>query len=361
LRDRFAGLQSSSPVSHLTGCPRLLGLATAVPPHLLHQTQVRAEASRFFGPESERLMPVFENSGIEKRHGAVPIDWYLEPRGWTDRNDAYLAAALPLIEEAALAALAKAGLGPEDIDAIVTVSTTGIATPSLDAQLMERLPFPRHAQRMPIFGLGCAGGVLGLSRAAALARAEPGSRVLLLVVELCTLSFRKNDRGKSNIVATALFGDGAAAAVISCRGEGPAFGPAGEHCWPGSLGIMGWDVAADGMKAIFSRDIPALVRGEMRTVADQFFARNGLDFAEFDAFTCHPGGTKVVAALEEVFEQPAGTMVEARQVLRDYGNMSAPTVLFVLKAMLESDARRRLLLTAMGPGFCAAFQVLDNR
>jgi len=236
-----------------------------------------------------------------------------------------------------------------------------VTDPERAAQLMERLPFPRHAQRMPIFGLGCAGGVLGLSRAAALARAEPGSRVLLLVVELCTLSFRKNDRGKSNIVATALFGDGAAAAVISCRGEGPAFGPAGEHCWPGSLGIMGWDVAADGMKAIFSRDIPALVRGEMRTVADQFFARNGLDFAEFDAFTCHPGGTKVVAALEEVFEQPPGTMVEARQVLRDYGNMSAPTVLFVLKAMLESNARRRLLLTAMGPGFCAAFQVLDNR
>ena len=345
----------------MTGAPRLLGLATTVPPHILRQTRVRAEAGRFFGSESERLLPVFENSGIETRHGAVPLDWYLEPRGWIDRNDAYLEAALPLIEAAALAALAEADLAPEDIDTIVTVSTTGIATPSLDALLIERLPFRRHTQRMPVFGLGCAGGVLGLSRAAALARAEPGSKVLLLVVELCTLSFRKNDRSKSNIVATALFGDGAAAAVISSRGEGPAFGPAGEHCWPGSLGIMGWDVAEDGLKAIFSRDIPALVRSEMRNVADAFFARHDLDFAEFDAVTCHPGGTKVVAALEEVFEQPAGSMVEARQVLRDFGNMSAPTVLFVLKAMLEADARRRLLLTAMGPGFCAAFQVLDNR
>ena len=341
--------------------PRLLGLATAVPPYILRQTDVRAEASRFFGPESERLMPVFENSGIETRHGAVPIDWYLEPRGWIDRNEAYLAAALPLIEEAALKALDAAGLGPEDIDTIVTVSTTGIATPSLDAQLMERLKFRRHTQRLPIFGLGCAGGVLGLSRAAALARAEPGSRVLLLVVELCTLSFRKNDRGKSNIVATALFGDGAAGAVISTRGEGPSLGPAGEHCWPDSLGIMGWDVAADGLKAIFSRDIPALVRGEMRSVVDDFLTRHELDFADFDGITCHPGGTKVVAALEEVFERPAGSMVEARQVLRDYGNMSAPTVLFVLDAMLKADPNRRLLLTAMGPGFCAAVQVLDGR
>ena len=341
--------------------PRLLGLATAVPPHILHQAQVKAEASRFFGAESQRLMPVFENSGIDKRHGAVPIDWYLEPRGWIDRNDAYLAAALPLIEEAALAALAEARLTPDDIDAIVTVSTTGIATPSLDALLMERLKFRRHVQRLPIFGLGCAGGVLGLSRAAALARAEPGSRVLLLVVELCTLSFRKNDRGKSNIVATALFGDGAAGAVVSSRGDGPSLGPAGEHCWPDSLGIMGWDVAEDGLKAIFSRDIPALVRNEMRQVVDDFLARHDLDFADFDAITCHPGGTKVVAALEEVFERPAGSMVEARQVLRDYGNMSAPTVLFVLKAMLQAEPKRRLLLTSMGPGFCAALQVLDNR
>ena len=341
--------------------PRLLSLATAVPEHVLPQSWVRAEAVRFFGPESERLMPVFDNTGIEKRHGAVPIDWYLDARGWVDRNAAYLEAAVPLLETAALRALDEAGLTPDAIDTIVTVSTTGIATPSLDALLLERLNFRRQVQRLPIFGLGCAGGVLGLSRAASMARAEPGSRVLLLVVELCTLSFRRDDRGKSNIVATALFGDGAAAAVISTRGDGPSLGPSGEHCWPDSLGIMGWEVAADGMKAVFSRDIPSLVRNEMRHVVDDFLDRHDLDFEEFDAFACHPGGTKVVAALEEIFELAPGTMVEARQVLRDYGNMSAPTVLFVLDAMLKSDARRRLLLTAMGPGFCAALQVLDNR
>jgi alkylresorcinol/alkylpyrone synthase len=341
--------------------PRLLGLATAVPPHILYQTRVRAEAAGFFGPVGAHLLPVFDNAGIEKRHSAMPIEWYLESHGWAERNDAYLATALPLVEEAALAALAQAKLGPEDIDAIVTVSTSGVATPSLDARLMARLPFRRHVVRLPIFGLGCAGGVLGLSRATALARAEPGSRVLLVVVELSSLSFRKADSSKSNIVATALFADGAAAAIVSTRGDGPALGPSGEHCWPDTLGIMGWDIADDGMKAIFSRDIPSLIRRELRGVVDGFLGRQGLSFTDFDSFACHPGGMKVIAALEDVFERPAGSMIETREVLRQYGNMSAATVLFVLKAMLEADARRRLLLVSMGPGFSVAFQVLDNR
>jgi alkylresorcinol/alkylpyrone synthase len=345
----------------LTRGPRLIGLATAAPPFPLPQKDVRAQAAGFFGAAGDRLMPVFDNAGIETRHGAQPMAWYLEPHGWTDRNEAYLNGALALIEKAAASALAKAGLDPTEIDAIVTVSTTGIATPSLDALLMSRLPFRRDVLRLPIFGLGCAGGVLGLSRAAALARAEPGSRVLLLVVELCTLSFRKDDPSKSNIVATALFGDGAAAAIVSTLGAGPALGPAGEHCWPDTLDIMGWDVAPDGLKAIFSRDIPALIRNHMRGVIDAFLARHGLPLGDFDAITCHPGGTKVIAALEAVFEQPAGSMVEARRVLARHGNMSAPTVLFVLDAMLAADPERRLLLTAMGPGFTAAFQVLDGR
>jgi alkylresorcinol/alkylpyrone synthase len=345
----------------LTRTPRLLGLATAVPPYALPQAEVRAQATRFFGAAGERLMPVFDNAGIEARQGTEPLAWYLEPHGWTDRNEAYLNGAVALVEKAAVAALAKAGLVPAEIDAIVTVSTTGIATPSLDALLMTRLPFRRDVLRLPIFGLGCAGGVLGLSRAAALARAEPGSRVLLLVVELCTLSFRKDDPSKSNIVATALFGDGAAAAIVSTSGAGPALGAGGEHCWPDTLDIMGWDVTPDGLKAIFSRDIPALIRNHMRGVIDAFLDRHALRLDSFDAITCHPGGTKVIAALEAVFEQSSGSMVEARSVLSRHGNMSAPTVLFVLEAMLAADPRRRLLLTAMGPGFTAAFQMLDGR
>lgn len=343
--------------------PRLLALSTAVPRHVLHQFEVRAQAGQFFGGarETERLMPVFDNAGIDMRHSCVPLEWYREPHGWAERNALYVENAVALLEKVTRDCLAEANLDAADIDTIVVVSTTGIATPSLDALLMERLGFRRNVQRLPIFGLGCAGGVLGLARAAALARAAPESRVLFLVVELCALCFQKNDRSKSNIVATALFGDGAAGAIVSCRGEGPSIGPTGEHTWPDSLGIMGWDVAQDGLKAIFSRDIPALVRKQLRAVAADFLTSNGLSFNDIGAFVCHPGGTKVVAALEEVFGLPDGALIEARRVLRDYGNMSASTVLFVLHAMLQKAVKRRMLVTAMGPGFSAGFLVLDSR
>jgi len=347
----------------VTGSPRLLALSTAVPPHVLRQSNARAEVDRLVGTETEvgRLLTVFDNAGIETRHSCAPIGWYRELHGWGDRNALYLESAVVLLESIARDCLAEANLRPADIDTIVVVSTTGIATPSLDAQLMERLGLRRDLQRLPIFGLGCAGGVIGLARAAALARVAPESHVLFLAVELCTLWFLKEDRSKSNIVANALFGDGAAGAIVSCRGEGPLIGPSGEYTWPASLGIMGWEVMEDGLKAIFSRDIPGLVRKHLREVATAFLARNGLTIDDVGAFVCHPGGAKVVTALEEAFGLAEGTLTEARRILRNYGNMSSPTVLFVLRAMLRKQVRRRMLLTAMGPGFTAGFLVLDNR
>ena len=253
----------------------------------------------------------------------------------------------------------RAGIAPDAVDAVVAVSTTGIATPGLDARLIDRLGLRRDIRRLPVFGLGCAGGVIGLARAADLARAAPGTRVLLLVVELCALSFRKNDVSKSNVVATALFGDGAAAAVISCDGDGPALGGAGEYTWPDSLGIMGWDVAEDGLKAVFSRDIPGLVRRHMRDVVSEFLSHHRLTLGDIDHFVCHPGGAKVLSALEEAFRLGEGALVEGRGVLRDYGNMSAVTVLFVLERALAARRRGRLLLTSLGPGFTAAFQLMQ--
>jgi alkylresorcinol/alkylpyrone synthase len=343
--------------------PHILSLATAVPPHPLGQPEVALRARHLFatsaGADFERLMPVFAHAGIERRYSSVPIEWYERAHGWAERNALYLEHAVPLLEQAAGDALALAGLRPEEIDAIVVVSTTGVATPSLDARLIERLPFRRDVRRLPIFGLGCAGGVIGLSRAADLARAAPDSRVLFLVVELCALCFRKDDTTKSNIVATALFGDGAAAAVLSCRGNGPRLGAAGEHTWPQSLDIMGWDVAEDGLRAVFSRDIPALVRHHMRDVTGDFLARRGLRSADIDYFVCHPGGAKVLTALEEAFDLAPGALADARGVLRDYGNMSAATVLFVLERALRTGISGRVLMTALGPGFTAAFQVIE--
>jgi alkylresorcinol/alkylpyrone synthase len=343
--------------------PRLLSLATAVPKHILGQENISETARRVFGmagvADLDRMVAVFGNAGIDRRYSTVPVDWYEKPHGWTDRNSLYLEHALALIEEAARQALAEAGLQPEDIDQVVTVSTTGIATPSLDALLLNRLPLRSDVRRLPIFGLGCAGGVLGMARAADLARAAPRSRVLFLVVELCALCFRHGDFTKSNLVATALFGDGATAAVISCDGEGPALSHGGEFTWPHSLDIMGWDVADDGLKAIFSRDIPTLVQRDLRQATEEFLRRHDLALADIDYFVCHPGGAKVLDALEEAFGLAPGALGQARATLRDYGNMSAATVLFVLKRMLQSGARGRMLMTALGPGFTAGFQLID--
>jgi alkylresorcinol/alkylpyrone synthase len=344
--------------------PRLLAVATAVPAYPLDQDDVIERVRRLFGGAQalERLLPVFTNTGIRTRYSCVPIEWYDRPHSWAERNHIYLSAALDLLEATTLRLLDRAGLGRHEIDAIVVVSTTGIATPSLDALLIERMGLRCDVRRLPIFGLGCAGGVVGLARAASQAMAMPGERVLFLVVELCALSFRRDDFSKSNIVATALFGDGAAGALLSTDGAGPAIVAAGEHTWPGSLEVMGWEVADDGLSAVFSRDIPQLVATRFRQAANAFLARHDLTVPDINRFVCHPGGAKVVDALETAFGLGRGALAGARGVLRDYGNMSAATVMFVLGGMLgEARPWKRALMNALGPGFTAGFLVLDNR
>ncbi|HXC91439.1 MAG TPA: 3-oxoacyl-[acyl-carrier-protein] synthase III C-terminal domain-containing protein [Stellaceae bacterium] len=348
----------------MPAAPRLLSLATAVPPYRLDQRDVirRVEALFEGAPSLARLLLVFANAGIRARYSCVPIEWYDRPHGWPERNETYVAGALDLLERTTLSLLDRAGIGREQVDAVVTVSTTGIATPSLDALLIERMRLRPDVRRLPIFGLGCAGGVIGLARAAAQALAAPGETVLFLVVELCALSFRRDDWSKSNIVATALFGDGAAGALLSTGGRGPTIAASGEHTWPGSLDIMGWEVADDGLRAVFSRDIPQLVATQLRGATDAFLARHGLAIEDVDRFVCHPGGAKVVDALEEAFGLGPGALAGARDVLRDYGNMSAATVMFALEQMLATAQHwNRALMNALGPGFTAGFLVLDNR
>jgi alkylresorcinol/alkylpyrone synthase len=203
--------------------------------------------------------------------------------------------------------------------------------------------------------------VLGLARAAAMARAAPGSMVLLLVVELCSLTFRDSDLGKSNIIATALFGDGAAAALVTCDRDtpGPELVGWGEHTWPDTLDVMGWRVEEDGFGVLFSRAIPGIVRERYGAAVDDFLARQGLGRKDLDGTLCHPGGAKVLDALEAVFDLAPGAMTDARAVLRDYGNMSAATVLFVLARALERGLRGRHLVSSLGPGFTAGFLLLE--
>jgi len=331
---------------------------------VLGQAEVIRRIDLALGPRSReivRLLPMFGNTGVERRYSCVPIEWYEDTHDWPDRNAVYLDSAVGLLEKATSTAVERAGRRAEEIEAIVAVSTTGIATPSLDALLMERMRLRPTVRRLPIFGLGCAGGVIGLERAAMVARANPGALVLFLVVELCALCFRRDDFSKSNIVATALFGDGAAAALLSCDGEGPVVRGGGEFTWPESLDVMGWEVTGDGLKAIFSRDIPELVTTRLHDVTAGFLSERGLTLRDIDRFVCHPGGAKVLDALAVAFEIEPQQLNEARDVLRDYGNMSAATVMFVLERTLASSTPwKRALLSALGPGFTAGFTLLEN-
>ncbi len=351
-------------LGRMIGPARLSAVATAVPPYVLDQNDVIRRVSLVLGPRSrevERLLPMFGNTGIERRYSCVPIEWYEGQHGWPERNRIYLDSAIDLLEAATLRVLERAGRLPEEIDAIVTVSTTGIATPSLDALLMERMQLRRTVQRLPIFGLGCAGGAIGLARAAAIAESNPRALVLFLVVELCALCFRRDDFSKSNIVATALFGDGAAAALLSCASDGPSIIANGEYTWPDSLDVMGWEVTDEGFKAIFSRDIPELVTAKLHDVAVDFLSSNGLTLRDIDRFVCHPGGAKVLDALEVAFELAPGSLLEPREILRMYGNMSAATAIFVLERVMESARPwRRALVSALGPGFTAGFTLMER-
>ena len=342
---------------------RLLSLATSVPPYVIEQAQAKETGRRAFGGRAalfDRLAGVFDNAGIAKRHIVAPVDWYEQPHGWAERNSIYLAAAESLFEDAARQAIENAGLGPGEIDGVVTVSTTGIATPSLEARVGPRLGLRGNVRRVPIFGLGCAGGISGLSTAARMASAEPGSRWLFVTVETCSISIRLDSDDPAAVVATALFGDGAAAAVVSTEGEPiGSICRSGEKLWPDTQRIMGWDVEDPGLAVVFDRAIPPFIEAELAPAIDDMLAAFGSKREDIDRMCCHPGGVKVIDAIETALDLPQGELNLEREVLNDFGNMSAPTVLFVLERLIERGLPKRVLMTAFGPGFTCAGMLLE--
>jgi alkylresorcinol/alkylpyrone synthase len=306
--------------------------------------------------EFDRLAPVFKNAGIDNRAIAMPLDWYLEPQGLKERNAVYLKVANQLFVEATQIALAAAKISAAEVDTIVTISSSGIATPTLEARALIELGFRPDILRVPVFGLGCAGGISGLALGVQLAQAKPGSFVLLVVVELCSLWFHQDTLTKANIVASALFGDGAAAVVLSTAraSNRHIMGTGVQHTWPSTLQIMGWDVNDSGLEVVFDRDIPPFIRRQIAPVMADFLKRLNLTRDGIVRFGFHPGGTKVLEALESALEIKPGSLDIERSVLRDHGNMSAPTVLFVLKRLLENANPGIYVISALGPGFTAA-------
>lgn len=341
----------------------LLSLATAVPPNVVEQSEAKIRAREAFGGNKalfDRLAGVFDNAGIARRHIVAEQDWYMSGHGWHDRNSVYLKAAEDLFVEAANAAIEKSGLMPEQIDGIVSVSTTGIATPSLDARAAPRVGFRDDIRRVPVFGLGCAGGVNGLATASRMAAGEPGTNWLFVTVETCSISIRLDSDDPAAVVATALFGDGAAAAVVTSGEHSLArITGSAEKLWPDTLRIMGWDVEDPGLAVVFDRAIPPFVEAELATAVDEMCGRMGFDRKDVDRLCCHPGGVKVIDAIESALDLNQGELNLEREVLHDYGNMSAPTVMFVLDRLLKQGLPDRVLMTAFGPGFTCAGLMLE--
>ena len=363
------------------GAPRILGIGTSVPRHVVTQAQAREFAGRVFGRHHRdigRLLPVFDHAGVDQRHFCVPPEWFDEPHDFRERNDLYVRHALSLSIDAAQEALALAGVDAADVGTVLFVSTTGMATPSLDARIALALGCPPTVRRDATFGHGCAGGVGGLARAAAHARADPGRAVLLVATELCSLTFQGEDFSKANFVSTSLFADGAAALVVVgddvVRRDGvvPSCGPTpriiADSCtlWPETEDVMGFEFTDRGLEVVLSRSVPQLVRDRFAASVDTVCERAEVDVSDLDHHLLHPGGAKVLDAYLDVLPIEADQLRWSSHVLRTHGNMSAPTALFVLRRAMDAAAADGApaagdlaLVSAMGPGFAAEHVVLQ--
>ena len=346
---------------------QIASVATAFPPHAYDQeTLLRALktawAARHYN--LDRLDTLHKNVMVGGRRLALPIGEYAGLDTWGKANAAWIRIAQELGAQAVAAALESAGLGVDQVDALIFVSVTGISTPSVDAMLMNRLRLPSHVKRTPIFGLGCVAGASGLVRAADHVRAFPGQVAVLLSVELCSLTIQRDDLSVPNLIATGLFGDGAAAVVVVGR-DRPASGPhivdSRAVFYPDSEHVMGWDISERGFRIVLSADVPDVVLGHLPRDVDGFLGDHKLTRHDIGIWVAHPGGPKVLAAMERALDLPAEALEASWRSLRRVGNLSSASVLMVLGDAMENrrpPSGTYGLLLAMGPGFCSELVLL---
>lgn len=303
-------------------------------------------------------------AGVATRNMALPLERYPELGGFGEANDVFIETAVPLGAEAVGAALDEAQLSPRDVDLLIFTSVTGIAAPSVDARLVGRLGMRPDVKRLPIFGLGCVAGAAGVARLHDYLLGRPDDVAVLLSVELCTLTFQRNDPSMANLVATGLFGDGASA-VVACgarrAAEGPTVVDTRSRMYPDTERIMGWDITGSGFRVVLDASVPDVVRKSLAADVDAFLADHGLGREDITAWVCHPGGPKVLEAVEESLDLPAGALDMTWRSLESLGNLSSSSVLHVLRDTLAErppPAGTAGLLLAMGPGFCAELVLL---
>lgn len=346
---------------------KIAAVGRALPPHYYDQQTLLAAlqrrwADRFFNPE--RIERLHRNVLVGGRHLALPLEEYEGLTTWGKANDAWIRVAQEVGGQAVLDGLSKAGLSKDEIDALIFVTVTGVATPSIDARLINRLGLQPQVKRMPIFGLGCVAGAAGISRAADYVRAYPDQVAVLLSVELCSLTLQAEDLSIPNLIATGLFGDGAAAVMVvgdDRDADGPEIVATRSVFYPDSEKVMGWDISESGFRIVLSADVPEVVREHLRRDVDAFLAENGLTRADISSWVCHPGGPKVLEAMQEALELPDGALDVTWRSLQEVGNLSSTSVLLVLAETLENhrpEPGSWGMITAMGPGFCSELVLL---
>ncbi|MEH7224355.1 3-oxoacyl-[acyl-carrier-protein] synthase III C-terminal domain-containing protein [Bacillus sp. JJ1566] len=360
--------------------PKVVSVGICNPPNKIDQMKTTEFIKDLFYehfPDIDRLIKVFANSEIEERYFSESLEWYGKEHSFEEKNNTYIERAVTFGKEAIRNCLENQKLltkkmNPSEIDAIFFISSSGISTPSIEARIMNKMDFGPHTKRIPIWGLGCAGGASGLARAFDYCKAYPKAIVLVIAVELCSLTFQKNDFTKSNLIGTSLFADGIACVCI-CGDEVehntvtnvlPTFVSSQSTLMADSEDVMGWDIKNTGLHVIFSKDIPSIVKSWLKGNVDEFLHTNQLDINDTKHFIAHPGGKKVLDAYEAALKIPSSMTNIAREVLRRQGNMSSVTVLYVLKEFMENQLGEESdfgLVTALGPGFSSELILLQWR
>ncbi len=345
---------------------RIAAVGSAFPPHYVEQDALIAAfrgawAARYHNVA--RIEELHRRVLVGGRYLALPMESYRALASFADANDAWIRVGTDIGAAAIEDALTGAGLGVQDVDALWCTSVTGVAAPSLDARLINRLGFRSSIKRVPIFGLGCVAGAAGVARAADYLRGHPAEAAMLLSVELCSLTLQRDDLSIPNLIATGLFGDGAAAVVLTGAeraGDGPEVVATRSAFYPDTEDVMGWRVGGTGFQVVLSAEVPEMVRKHLRADVDAFLAEHRLGYEDIAVWVAHPGGPKVLQAMEETFPMKTGALDLAWKSLHQVGNLSSASVLLVLKETLACAPPPGSygLMTAMGPGFCSELVLL---
>lgn len=334
-------------------------------------TEVLAEVVLRDDAKAEKralLRRVHASAGVSTRHLALPLEEYLTLSGFGAANDAFIEVGTTLGERCIGDALAACGLAPSDVDLLVSTSVTGIAAPSIDARLVARLGLRDDVKRVPVFGLGCVAGAAGIARLHDYLVGHPDGVAVLLSVELCSLTFQRDDDSTANLVATGLFGDGAAAVVMvgaqhPLAGSGPRVVDTRSRMYPDTERVMGWDIGGSGFRIVLAATVADVVEKYLRDDVDAFLGRHGLAVPDVATWVAHPGGPKVIEAIVRALEVDPGALDVTRRSLAAIGNLSSSSVLHVLQGTLAEGGLApgsTGVLLAMGPGFCAELVLLEG-